>query len=286
MAFATLGGLKSSQINLEFSGGVRRVARAMLSRRPGSQRRRRHAAWELERRGKIVSALCLVFPILALTTFPPSRIPGGGAAAALALGPGGDGHLPAQGLRLAARGCEATALSCPRPSTRCSRSSRVSSAAALRSAPARRARSPGKPWSCCARCGGCVSRLPCARPPWTRSPWTRPPWTRPPWACVALHELARAPSFAGRTLEEVGVWLKHALMSLAIRLGKAAPIIASITVGSRSTVSIPHELLPLPVAPTGPGEARLAQALYGGVQPPDITANVPTTVRAAGRRAS
>ena len=74
-------------------------------------------------------------------------------------------------------------------------------------------------------------------------------------------------------------------MSLAIRLGKAAPIIASITVGSRSTVSIPHELLPLPVAPTGPVEARLAQALQGGVQPPDITANFPTTVRAAGRRA-
>ncbi len=74
-------------------------------------------------------------------------------------------------------------------------------------------------------------------------------------------------------------------MSLAIRLGKAAPIIASITVGSRSTVSFPQELLPLPVAPTGPVEARLAQALHGGVQPPDITANFPTTVRVAGRRA-
>ena len=100
-----------------------------------------------------------------------------------------------------------------------------------------------------------------------------------------VHELARAPSIAGRTLEEVGIWLKHGLMSLAIRLGKAAPIIASITVGSRSTVSIPQELLPLPVAPTGPEEARLAQALHGGVQPPDITANFPTTARAAGRRA-
>ena len=74
-------------------------------------------------------------------------------------------------------------------------------------------------------------------------------------------------------------------MSLAIRLGLVALIIASITVGSRSTVSIPHELLPLPVAPTGPVEARLAQALHGGVQPPDITANFPTTARAAGRRA-
>ena len=98
-----------------------------------------------------------------------------------------------------------------------------------------------------------------------------------------FQELARALSIAGRTLEEVGILLKHGQMSSAIRLGKVAQIMTSITVGSGSTASIPQELLPLPVAPTGPEEARLAQALHGGVQPPDITANFPTTVRAAGR---
>ncbi len=101
----------------------------------------------------------------------------------------------------------------------------------------------------------------------------------------ALQDLARALSIAGRTLEEVGILLKHGLMSSAIRLGKVAQIMASITVGSGSTASIPQELLPLPVAPTGPEEARITQALRGGVQPIDIAANFPTTVRAAGRRA-
>ncbi len=100
----------------------------------------------------------------------------------------------------------------------------------------------------------------------------------------ALQELARALSIAGRTLEEVGILLKHGLMSSAIRLGKVAQIMSSITVGSGSTASIPQEPLPLPVAPTGPEEARVAQALRGGVQPTGITANFPTTVRAAVRR--
>ena len=101
----------------------------------------------------------------------------------------------------------------------------------------------------------------------------------------AFQELARAVSIAGRTLKEVGLLLKHRLMSSAIRLGKVAQIMTSITVGSGSTVSIPQELPPLPVAPTGPVEAHIAQALCGGVQPTGIAANFPTTVRDAGRRA-
>ena len=109
---------------------------------------------------------------------------------------------------------------------------------------------------------------------------------RSPVGADALQDLARALSIAGRTLEEVGILLKRDLMSSALRLGKVAQIMISITVGGGSVDSVPHELLPLPVVPTGPVEARLAQALQGGVQPPDITANFPTTVRAAGRRAS
>ncbi len=97
-------------------------------------------------------------------------------------------------------------------------------------------------------------------------------------------ELARAVSITGRTLQEVGILPKHRLMSSAIRLGKVAQIMSSITVGSGSTASIPQELLPLPVAPTGPVEARVAQAFRGGVQPTGITANFPTTVRTVVRR--
>ena len=41
----------------------------------------------------------------------------------------------------------------------------------------------------------------------------------------------------------------------------------------------------MPVAPPGPVEARLAQALHGGMQPDGITWNLPTTVRPAGRKA-
>ncbi len=54
MAFATLGGLKSSGINLEFPGGVRRVARAMphTSRRKDSGHRGRPGA--AARRGAMV----------------------------------------------------------------------------------------------------------------------------------------------------------------------------------------------------------------------------------------
>ncbi len=79
--------------------------------------------------------------------------------------------------------------------------------------------------------------------------------------------------------------LTHELMSSAIRLGKVAQIIASITVGSRSTASIPQEPLPLPIAPIGPEEAWVAQALHGGVQLSDIAVKFPTVVRTAGRRA-
>ncbi len=60
--------------------------------------------------------------------------------------------------------------------------------------------------------------------------------------------------------------------------------VTSITVGSGSADSVPRELLPMPVAPSGPVEARLVQALHGGMQPDDIIWNFPTTVRPAGRK--
>ncbi len=60
--------------------------------------------------------------------------------------------------------------------------------------------------------------------------------------------------------------------------------VTSITVGSGSADSVPRELLPMPVAPSGPVEARLVQALHGGMQPDDIIWNFPTTVRPAGHK--
>ena len=101
-------------------------------------------------------------------------------------------------------------------------------------------------------------------------------------SAAGLRDFAKTLSLVGRNILEVGLMLKHAVLSGGMPISRVAQHLLSTSVGELLS-GADADVLPLPVDPSTPEEGRLLQALGAGTTPAEASTTFRKSIVAAGR---
>ncbi len=99
-----------------------------------------------------------------------------------------------------------------------------------------------------------------------------------------MRSIAGRLSLVGKSIPEVGLLLKHALLEGDLSLSAMSRHLLCTLVGKVNDV-VDRDVLPLPVAPSCPEEGRIFTALRAGTAPHDVSRDFSKSIKVAGRSA-